>query len=136
MSEIELAIEQAKIADNFSYTSFFQTPGNRKRLFLLSWIGITMQLSGNCLVSYYLAKVLDSIGIKSTSQQLVFNGGLIIYSYGISIIINLFAFNNTKRRFAFITSVSGSHMSFGQYFPLSTNRGTMKTRLWVRVSWL
>nr|QFR37080.1 MFS transporter [Cyberlindnera americana] len=105
MSEIELAIEQEKLADKFSYKSFFQTPGNRKRLFLLSWIGICMQLSGNGLVSYYLSKVLNSIGITSTSQQLVFNGGLMIFNYGISIIINLFAFQNTKRRTIFITSI-------------------------------
>jgi sugar porter (SP) family MFS transporter len=112
MSEIELAIEQEKFANKFSYKSFLETPGNRKRLFLLTWIGITMQLSGNGLVSYYLAKVLDSIGIKSTSQQLVFNGGLMIYNYGISIIINLFAFNTTKRRTTFITSVAAMLLTY------------------------
>ncbi len=84
---------------------FFRTQGNRKRLFLLTFIGIIMQLSGNGLVSYYLNKVLNSIGITSTSQQLVFNGGLMIYNYGISIIINLLVFQNIKRRAVFITSI-------------------------------
>lgn len=112
MSEIELAIEQEKLADKFSYTAFFKTPGNRKRLFLLAWVAVCMQLSGNGLVSYYLSKVLASIGITSTSQQLVFNGGLMIFNYGISIIINLFVFQNTKRRTVFITSVASMLVTY------------------------
>ncbi|CAM9016894.1 unnamed protein product [Wickerhamomyces anomalus] len=105
MSEIELALEQERLASKSSYLDFFRTQGNRKRLFLLTFIGIIMQLSGNGLVSYYLNKVLNSIGITSTSQQLVFNGGLMIYNYGISIIINLLVFQNIKRRAVFITSI-------------------------------
>lgn len=105
MSEIELAIEQEKIANKSSYLDFFKTPGNRKRLFLLSFIGIIMQLSGNGLVSYYLNKVLNSIGISSTSQQLVFNGGLMIYNYGISLVINLLVFQAVRRRAVFISSI-------------------------------
>ncbi len=105
MSEIELALEQERLASKSSYMDFFRTQGNRKRLFLLTFIGIIMQLSGNGLVSYYLNKVLNSIGITSTSQQLVFNGGLMIYNYGISIIINLLVFQNIKRRAVFITSI-------------------------------
>jgi len=106
MSEIELAIEQERIADKSSYMDFTRTPGNRKRLFLIVFIGILMQLSGNGLVSYYLNKVLNSIGITSTSQQLVFNGGLMIYNYGISIMINLLVFQNIRRRPAFVTSIA------------------------------
>ncbi|KAH3679219.1 hypothetical protein WICPIJ_008688 [Wickerhamomyces pijperi] len=112
MSEIELAIENERVAKNFSYLSLFQTPGNRKRVFIATWIGILMQLSGNGLVSYYLSKVLNSIGITSTSQQLVFNGGLMIFNYGIAIIINLFAFNNTKRRTIFLTSIASMLLTY------------------------
>lgn len=107
MSEIELAIEQERLADKFSYMSFFQTAANRKRIFICAWIGVIMQLSGNGLVSYYLAKVLDSIGITSTSSQLIYNGGLMIYNYGVAILINLFAFNKTRRRTVFIASIGG-----------------------------
>ena len=112
MSEIELAIEQEKYANHFSYLSFFKTPGNRKRLFILCFLGVIMQLSGNGLVSYYLSIVLNSIGITSTSQQLIFNGGLMIYNYGISIIINLFAHNHTRRRTVFITSVASMLLTY------------------------
>ncbi|KAH3675973.1 hypothetical protein WICMUC_002269 [Wickerhamomyces mucosus] len=112
ISEIELAIDQEKAAKNFSYISLFQTPGNRKRVFIAAWIGILMQLSGNGLVSYYLAKVLESIGVTSTSQQLVFNGGLMIFNYGISIIINLFAFSNAKRRTIFLSSIASMLLTY------------------------
>lgn len=106
MSEIQSAIEQEVIADKSSYKDFFRTPGNRKRLFLACFIGIIMQLSGNGLVSYYLNKVLNSIGVTSTTEQLIFNGGLQIYNYGISIIINLTLFQKGKRRIVFITSIA------------------------------
>ncbi|CCH41021.1 Hexose transporter 2 [Wickerhamomyces ciferrii] len=105
MSEIEIAIEQEKTASaNASYLDFFKTAGNRKRLFLIIFIGVVMQLCGNGLVSYYLNLVLNSIGITSTDQQLIFNGGLMIYNYGISIIINLFVFQTFKRRATFMAS--------------------------------
>ncbi|CAM9018349.1 unnamed protein product [Wickerhamomyces anomalus] len=106
LAEIEMAIEEEKLADKSSYLDFFKTPGNRKRLWILVWIAILMQLSGNGLVSYYLNKVLVSIGINNTDEQLLFTGGLMIYNYVISIFINLFAFQHTKRRPMFIISVS------------------------------
>ncbi|ODQ62882.1 hypothetical protein WICANDRAFT_50734 [Wickerhamomyces anomalus NRRL Y-366-8] len=110
MSEIELALEQErlakKIADKSSYFDFLKTPGNRKRLFLTCFVAFVMQLSGNGLVSYYLNKVLNSIGITSPTEQLIFNGGLQIYNWGISIIINLLVFQNFRRRVVFNTSIA------------------------------
>lgn len=106
LAEIEMAIEEEKLADKSSYMDFFKTPGNRKRLWILVWIAILMQLSGNGLVSYYLNKVLVSIGITDTDEQLLFTGGLMIYNYVISVFINLFAFQHTKRRPMFILSVA------------------------------
>jgi len=105
LSEIEMAIEEEKFANKSSYFDFFKTPGNRKRLWILIWIAILMQLSGNGLVSYYLNKVLVSIGIKNTNEQLLFTACLMVYNYIISIIINLFVFQKIKRRPIFIISV-------------------------------
>lgn len=112
MGEIQMAIEQEKIAAKFSYIALFQTPGNRKRMFLATVIGFAMQMSGNGLVSYYFSKVLDSIGITSTSRQLIFNGGLMIYNWGISMIINSFLFQRTTRRSCFITSTCAMLLTF------------------------
>ncbi|ODV95078.1 hypothetical protein PACTADRAFT_50899 [Pachysolen tannophilus NRRL Y-2460] len=103
MAEIQSAIELEKIAARSKYSDFFKTPGNRKRFFLLTWIAIMMQLSGNGLVSYYLNKVLNSIGMTSTDEKLIVNGGLMIYNFGISMIIAFFV-NFFKRRTMFLFS--------------------------------
>ncbi|GME81813.1 unnamed protein product [Ambrosiozyma monospora] len=105
MAEISAAIEAEKIADKYSYLDFFRTPANRKRFFLLAWVATSMQLSGNGLVSYYLNLVLNSIGITSTDQQLVVNGGLMIYNCGIAMFV-AFIVNRFRRRTLFLTSYS------------------------------
>lgn len=103
MAEIQSAIEMERIAAKTSYKDFFITPANRRRFFILFMIGTMMQLSGNGLVSYYLNKVLNSIGITSKDQKLIVNGGLMIYNFGISILIS-FTVNMFKRRTMFLTS--------------------------------
>ncbi|GME73722.1 unnamed protein product [Ambrosiozyma monospora] len=105
IAEISAAIEAEKIANKFSYLDFFKTPANRKRLFLLAWVATSMQLSGNGLVSYYLNLVLNSIGITSTDQQLVVNGGLMIYNCGIAMFV-AFIVDRFRRRSLFLTSYS------------------------------
>ncbi|GMF08310.1 unnamed protein product [Ambrosiozyma monospora] len=60
-------------------------------------------MSGNGLVSYYLSKVLDSIGITSQDEKLVVNGGLMIYNFFISLAF-AFMVNWFRRRTMFISS--------------------------------
>ncbi|GMG24784.1 unnamed protein product [Ambrosiozyma monospora] len=103
MMEIAAAIEAEKIAGNYSYWDFCKTPGNRKRLFLLFCIAFAMQMSGNGLVSYYLNKVLDSIGITSKDRKLVVNGGLMIYNFGVAMIVPAIV-SKFKRRTMFLSS--------------------------------
>ncbi|KAK0989535.1 hypothetical protein LTR91_009179 [Friedmanniomyces endolithicus] len=54
------------------WVELLQTPGNRKRTFIAACVGLFSQWSGNGLVSYYLAKVLSTVGItnKRTQQQI------------------------------------------------------------------
>ncbi|QPG77121.1 hypothetical protein FOA43_004525 [Brettanomyces nanus] len=108
MMEIQLAIDQEReVSKHFSYRDFIKTKANKKRLWLLVWTAIFMQLSGNGLVSYYLAKVLDSIGITSESEQLVVNGGLMIYNLGVSVLVAFFVIPYVKRRHAFNACLIG-----------------------------
>ncbi|KAL6937706.1 hypothetical protein ACO0RG_004225 [Hanseniaspora osmophila] len=108
MTEIQLSIEQERAASSSaSYKDFFKTKPNMKRLWILVWTAIFMQLSGNGLVSYYLGKVLNSIGYTSTSQQLIINAGLMIFNYGVSLIQSLLIIPKITRRAAFNTSVFG-----------------------------
>ncbi|KAF2096479.1 general substrate transporter [Rhizodiscina lignyota] len=60
---------------------FFQTRGNMHRLAILITFGFFGQWSGNGLVSYYLAKILTSIGITGQSEQNMINGVLTTVNY-------------------------------------------------------
>lgn len=46
-----------------------RTPGNRKRVGLILFTAVISQCSGNGLVSYYLSKVLDSVGMTDPIKQ-------------------------------------------------------------------
>lgn len=104
MKEIEIAIEMEKIQSSSSYYDFIKLKNFRKRLFLVLYTPCLMQLSGNGLVSYYLNKVLDSINIKDTEEQLVINGALMTFNMVIAMsaafIIKFF-----RRRTLFLASL-------------------------------
>lgn len=80
---------------------FFATKGNRRRLIILLSLGMFGQWSGNGLVSYYLAKILKSIGITSQSEQNMINGVVTIVNYATGIMC-AFAMKKFKRRHTFI----------------------------------
>lgn len=105
-----------------------RTPGNRKRVGLILFTAVISQCSGNGLVSYYLSKILNSIGLtdpikqtgtqpSSRAQRLLtdtcaeLNGGLTIWSWLVSLI---FAFYVDKlgRRFLFLGAGLGMLVAF------------------------
>ncbi|XBW38308.1 hypothetical protein QEN19_003897 [Hanseniaspora menglaensis] len=113
LTEIQLSIEQEKAAAKTRFKDLFNTKANLKRMWILIWVGIFMQLSGNGLVSYYLGKVLESIGYKSTKEQLIINAGLMIYNYGVCIIQSFWLVPLIKKRVTLMkASVGGMLISF------------------------
>ncbi|KAM9903877.1 hypothetical protein OXX69_007788 [Metschnikowia pulcherrima] len=106
LHEIESALEQEKLNTRSSYFDFFKKRNFRKRGFLCVMVGVAMQLSGNGLVSYYLSKVLDSIGITETKRQLEINGCLMIYNFVICVSL-MSVCRMFKRRVLFLTCFSG-----------------------------
>ncbi|KAL6933136.1 related to hexose transporter protein [Hanseniaspora guilliermondii] len=113
MNEIQLAIEQEKAAAKTSYKDLFKTKSNLKRMWIICWVAIFMQLSGNGLVSYYLGKVLNSIGYTSTSEQLIINAGLMIYNLGVCVIQSFWIVPAVKKRVILMkASVGGMLVSF------------------------
>jgi hypothetical protein len=64
------------------------------------------QWSGNGLVSYYLNKVFDSIGITDPTIQLLINGILQIWNLAITVTAS-FAVERTGRRLLFLVSTIG-----------------------------
>ncbi|CUM65822.1 uncharacterized protein PRCAT00003471001 [Priceomyces carsonii] len=105
MNEIKAALELEKLNSSSRYVDFVTNKRFRKRLFLICMTAVMMQLSGNGLVSYYLSKVLDSIGITDQSKKLEINGCLMIYNFVLSATVAAVV-NRFKRRKIFITSIS------------------------------
>lgn len=111
LKEIEAALERERQSNNSSYLDFITKKNFRKRGFLVVAVATMMQLSGNGLVSYYLVKVLISIGITSDKKQLEINGCLMIYNFVICVtcasLVRYF-----KRRTMFISCVAGMMLSY------------------------
>jgi sugar porter (SP) family MFS transporter len=56
-----------------SFLHSMKSPGNRKRLIIMTWAAICSQMSGNAFVSYYLSPILTSVGLKTDLQQTLIN---------------------------------------------------------------
>lgn len=81
------------------------TPGNRRRLVLSVVIGVSTQWVGNGIISFYLAPVLQTIGITDVFQQQGINGGLQIYNWFLAFGAALLSEKAGRRRL-FLTSAA------------------------------
>lgn len=110
--EIKAALEfDRTIAANVGWKSLISTPGNRKRMRIIVAIAFFSQWSGNGLVSYYLNKVFDSIGITDPTIQLLINGILQIWNLAVACSA-AFLCDRLGRRFLFLTSCCGMLLFF------------------------
>ncbi|KAJ7660504.1 general substrate transporter [Mycena rosella] len=110
--EIKAAIELDRaVAANVGWKSFFSTTGNRKRVRIIVAIAFFSQWSANGLVSYYLNKVLTSIGVTDPTIQLLISGVLqiwnLVWALAASSMVERFG-----RRLLFMTSVVGMSIFF------------------------
>lgn len=90
---------------------FISTPGNRRRLFILVILAVAGQWSGNGLVSYYLAKILESIGIIYAEEQLKIDGAMTSTNYATSLMAAVAA-AHVGRRWLFVGGGIGMWTSF------------------------
>ena len=88
-----------------------RTPGNRKRCILIICTAIFSQCSGNSLVSYYIAQILKSVGITSSTHQALINGGLTIWCFLVALVF-AFAVDKFGRRTLFLTAGVGMLITF------------------------
>ncbi|KAH0835887.1 hexose transporter [Lanmaoa asiatica] len=103
-NEIKAALEfDRTVAANIGWKSLIATPGNRKRMRIIIAIGFFTQWSGNGLLSYYLSKVLNQVGITSSSTQLVINGAIQIWSF-IGALYASYSVDRLGRRILILTS--------------------------------
>ena len=84
-AEIQEVLRIEKENSNQGWTVLVKTPGNRKRMLLIVLTCFFSQCSGNGLVSYYLHDILDSVGVTSSYNQALINGGLQLWSFFVAV---------------------------------------------------
>ncbi|KAG9514290.1 putative hexose transporter, partial [Aureobasidium melanogenum] len=110
-NEIVAAIKMDQEADRTGWLDLFKTPGNRKRIGIITAIGFFSQWSGNGIISYYLSTIMRDIGITSANTQLGINGGMkscsLVTNIGMS-----FAADKLGRRPMYLISTIGTFVVF------------------------
>ncbi|KAF8655614.1 hypothetical protein AX16_002996 [Volvariella volvacea WC 439] len=95
-----------EVAANVGWLSLIKSPGNRRRMRIIIALAFFSQWSGNGLVSYYLNKVFDAIGITNPTTQLLINGILNIFNFFVAICAGLLC-DVAGRRLLFMLSTVG-----------------------------
>jgi hypothetical protein len=117
--EIVAAINIDKeIAGTVGWSAFWKTPGNRRRMRIICAIAFFSQWSGNGLVSYYLNKVFDTIGITDVAIQNLINGILQIWNFGVALVASSLC-DRAGRRPMFLWSTFGMLVFFSCQTALS-----------------
>ncbi|RDW71805.1 hypothetical protein BP5796_07839 [Coleophoma crateriformis] len=112
ITEIENTIQFEKDAHNSAgYADMIKTPGNRRRLFIAISLGVFAQWTGNGVVSYYLALILNSVGVTSTSNQLIISACLQMWNL-IFAVWAAFNVDTLGRRKLFLASATIMFISF------------------------
>ncbi|KAK1762537.1 MFS transporter [Phialemonium atrogriseum] len=105
---------------NRRWVELLQTPGNRKRTFIAACVGLFSQWSGNGLVSYYLAKVLLTVGISDRRTQNIINLALSCWNLVTGV---TFAFLSKRipRRTQYLIAFGGMTAVFAVWTGVSAN---------------
>jgi uncharacterized membrane protein len=81
VSTITSAIQAEQEAQNsVRYAEMLKTPSNRRRLFISVTLGVFAQWAGNGVVSYYLALILDTVGVTSVRDQTLISACLQVWN--------------------------------------------------------
>ncbi|KAF4333978.1 general substrate transporter [Fusarium beomiforme] len=104
-------LKDAQYREQSSYLDLIRTKPNRRRLIIVTFCGLFLEISGNGLVQYYLHSVLTSIGITKTIEQTTINGCLSIYNFVLAVGASFFV-DRVGRRKLFIISTAGMCISF------------------------
>ncbi|RDL38273.1 uncharacterized protein BP5553_02613 [Venustampulla echinocandica] len=106
MSQIETTIALELEAAKLSWWDMVRSPGMRRRTFIASAMGLYTQWSGNTLISFYLAKILELIGYTDVHTKTMINLGNTAWSFINGTAIALIA-PRFKRRTMFLTGACG-----------------------------
>ena len=110
-AEIQATVRAEMEGSKRRWVELLQIPGNRRRTLIAACVGMFSQWSGNGLVSYYLNKVFNTIGITDTDIQLLITGILAIWNLCWAVFAS-FQVDRWGRRFLFLTSAAGMTLFF------------------------
>jgi len=110
-NEIVAAIKMDQEANRTGWLDLFKTPGNRKRMGIITAIGFFSQWSGNGIISYYLTTIMKEVGITSASTQLGINGGMKSFSLVTNMGMSFLA-DKMGRRPMYLISTIGTFVVF------------------------
>ncbi|KAF9890855.1 hypothetical protein FE257_005431 [Aspergillus nanangensis] len=111
MHEIKETIRLEKEFESNSWMELIRTKGNRHRMIICVSAGLFSQWSGNGLVSYYIAKILTSIGYTDSVDQNLINGCLQILNFIVALTMCFFV-DKIGRRKLFLVSTAGMLVAF------------------------
>lgn len=113
-AEIQAAITLDKDIGQTGWMDFLRTKGNRRRIGLITALGLFSQWSGNGLISYYLKYVMDSVGITDPQTQLGVNAGMktqgLVVNSVLAFFIDIFG-----RRPIYLVSTIGTCVVFNMW---------------------
>ncbi len=93
---------------------FINSPANRQRLLILCTLAVAGQWSGNGLVSYYLSKILGTIGIKRQRTRTLING-LLTTTNWFTAVFAAFMTGKVGRRKMFVLGGIGMFFTFSAF---------------------
>ncbi|KAK5168389.1 uncharacterized protein LTR77_006959 [Saxophila tyrrhenica] len=102
------------------WVELVMTPGNRKRTLIAVCVGTFSQWSGNGLVSYFLAKVLATVGITDQGTQNKINLSLTCWNLITGVSFALLT-KVLKRRTQYLTAFIGMTIVFACWTGASAN---------------
>ena len=110
-AEIREAINAESLVAKGGISELWSTKPNRHRMLICIFAGLFSQLSGNSLVSYYIADILTQVGITDPETQNLINGCLNIWNMLIACSM-AFAVDKAGRRPLFLCSTGGMCIMF------------------------
>ena len=109
--EIKETIRLEKEFESNGWMELIRTKGNRHRILICITAGFFSQWSGNGLVSYYIKKILETVGYTDTVQQNLINGCLNILNLIVALTMCFFV-DKIGRRRLFLVSTAGMLVAF------------------------
>ncbi|EWZ28275.1 hypothetical protein AU210_012190 [Fusarium oxysporum f. sp. radicis-cucumerinum] len=112
-AEIETALTfEADTLSQNSWLDLFRTPANRKRSLIAFIVGWFTQWNGINLVSYYLALILNTVGIMSVKEQTLINALLNVSNWLAAVFVGALMVDRLGRRTLYLISTGGMFISY------------------------